>query len=771
MNIGGNMKWCFAQFGWLLLLTSLAVEPSLKTVVPVDEYGVRIFGAVPPVGVHPRVLLSPEDIEPWRDQVVQTRKGREFFSKRYQSKLIDQLAAIEEASSNEQIAGEFTAPGPVHDLLYATLDAVFHQDQERALYVGRAVTNFARVVLARSKGLGAGATSNGWVATTSNQDRTWGNITDNIGNVKGLTGIPAGLTTLWYRGGTSFALSYDFLYNDLTPQQRDICRKALSVATKDLITHGMGFPKGRANSNHYPYHGEYGAMLLAIEGEEGFHSDRYKMFTQMLHDWFDGSLYATGGSNEDGYVANTALREATFSMIAMARRGDNLFHHPGYQAYWKWLVLSLPPGETGGRTVEYTCNAVAPYESMPTLSLWASPANPLVNYYFRQYKGADYSKNNNWQYGDMSTLFAVDYQQTPELPLDISKLGLPLTAHFPRQGLTIARSDWSDRALYLNFLCRPDAWIDKHECVDRGRFVLSAMGRDWIVARNFRHFDRADGQTLMHIDGKSQLPSRAGRAIVPPGRMVAHVDTDALAGGAMDLKYAYDWQWSNEFNKPGEGWEPETTGLKELGWVWPTQLEPPALFGADDPADRKYGYNGLNFWRKPAVGVRYAYRTCLLVRGKHPYAVVLDDFRKDDQPHRYESFLQLGEGVNLAENAGGVWEMTSVSSNDRLLLWPAGSSDASVTTDKLVVVDTKSKKELLAPRVVVGRTAVTSDLKLILTPVPAGQTPPKLVYDSAVQKASLNWVDQADELLFAQDQNGRTTCKLVRDGREIAVMP
>ena len=56
----------------------------------------------------------------------------------------------------------------------------------------------------------------------------------------------------------------------------------MSVATKDLITWGMGFPPGRAASNWYGYHGELGPMLLAIEGEEGFRAEKWNMFRKMI---------------------------------------------------------------------------------------------------------------------------------------------------------------------------------------------------------------------------------------------------------------------------------------------------------------------------------------------------------------------------------------------------------------------------------------------------------------------------------------------------------
>jgi hypothetical protein len=59
-----------------------------------NENGVRVFSNVPPVGVHPRVLMSPEDLPAWRKEVIKTYRGKTFFAKRFESKRIDTQAAF-----------------------------------------------------------------------------------------------------------------------------------------------------------------------------------------------------------------------------------------------------------------------------------------------------------------------------------------------------------------------------------------------------------------------------------------------------------------------------------------------------------------------------------------------------------------------------------------------------------------------------------------------------------------------------------------------------
>lgn len=604
--------------------------------------GVRIFSEVPPVGVHPRVLLSPADLKGWRQTVSKTYRGKPFFGKRYQSDRIDRLLALQaDATDEELLAGYgYTDPGSNHHLLFATLDAVYHDDEERSRALATAVTNFARVVLARRADVSQ-----------------WGEVRDNIGGIKGLRGIPAGLGHLWYRGGADFALAYDFLYDSMTAEQRRVCQVALSAATANLATWGMAFPEGRAISNWYGYHGELAVMLLAIEGEPGYRHEQWELFREMMRNFFFVHFYESGGSVEDGYTLNTALREGQFAMIAMARRGENLYDTPRFQNLWKWVVQSLVPGDPSGDTVSYSSARVSPYESAPVLARWAVPGNPLVNYYFWRYKGPEYKRQNRWQYAQMSTLFGMNWEDSDALPLDLAKLDLPLTTLFAPQGLFITRSDWSDDAAYLNVLTRQDAWYDRHENVDRGRFVFASHGRQWIVDRPWAEAPNSGDHSLVHIDGVSQAESNVGRGKAPNGRVIRHGDLGDSANdyplmsyAVLDLKNAYDWLWSHSWNRPGEEWEPETRSFAELGWTFDRPGQPSALHGTDDPNAPRYNFQGCNIWRKPFNLVDYCWRTTTLVRGEHPYALIVDDVRKSassNEEHTYEWYAPIPNDVEV----------------------------------------------------------------------------------------------------------------------------
>ena len=392
-------------------------------------------------------------------------------------------------------------------------------------------------------------------------------------------------------------------------------------------------------------------MLLAIEGEEGWRPDVWKTYSQMIRDWAEVHIYEAGGSNEDGYTINTSLREGQFALIAMARRGENHYARPNIRNYFKWAVLSLIPGEESGDSVGYTSCRVSPYESAPVLARWAMPGDPVVNYYLWRYKGSDYSRQKRWQYADWTTMLCMNWEESEAMPLQMGTLGLPMDAYYENQGLFITRSDWSDDAAYLNLEARHDAWLDRHENVDRGRFVFAALGRRWAVDNYWGSALKSSCHSLVHIDGEAQAESKAGRGKAPNGLMTAHSgtteDPDFASYAVMDLSNAYNWLWAHKWESPGVGWEPEMRSFDELGWKGKLPVQPERLYGCDNPTVPKYNFEGCNLWRKPNNPVEYCWRTGLMIRGDHPYAVIVDDVKKDGETHEYEWYMPIAPDLEM----------------------------------------------------------------------------------------------------------------------------
>ena len=330
----------------------------------------------------------------------------------------------------------------------------------------------------------------------------------------------------------------------------------------------------------------------------------------------------------------------------------------------------------------------------------------------------------------------MNWENSELLPLDMSKLDLPITAVFPNQGLFITRSDWSDEAAYLNVLARHDAWYDRHENVDRGRFVFAALGRRWAIDRPWAEAKASSDHSLVHIDGLAQAEAKVGRGKAPNARLIRNGDL-GLADGAgsdrpgmvsyavVDLKNAYDWLWSHSWKQPGAEWEPEARSFAELGWKSTRPGQPPALHGADDEASPQYNFEGCNLWRSSYNPVKYCWRTTVLVREPNPYVMIVDDVKKDDQERLYQWYMPVPDDVEFEPLADGrilltekserrTYDRANVGSR-RLLISPMGPNRPSARLEEYTsgLSRTKAYK---ARRLVLSIQADAGKFRVVLYP-------------------------------------------------------
>ena len=88
------------------------------------------------------------------------------------------------------------------------------------------------------------------------------------------------------------------------------------------------------------------------------------------------------------------------------------------------------------------------------------------------------------------------------------------------------------------------------------------------------------------------------------------------SGGAADLKYAYDWQWTPPWPKADQKfsppWEPEMSDPRALGWPDDPAWLPHKLYGEEG-----IGHTGMYLWRRPYTPCRRrsARRCWCAVRG------------------------------------------------------------------------------------------------------------------------------------------------------------
>jgi hypothetical protein len=266
------------------------------------------------------------------------------------------------------------------------------------------------------------------------------------------------------------------------------------------------------------------------------------------------------------------------------------------------------------------------------------------------------------------------------------------------------------------------------------------------------------------------------------------------AFGTADLSYAYSWKWCTQVEKWGEGFSSQQVyfSLKDSQW----ELEP-------DPEIIKYyqgteRYKFRTWWptsnfsnwmptlRAPWNPVKYVYRSAGLVRGRHPYVMVVDDAKKDDQVRLYQWTGMLSASVRKADYPGlaanqivlgtlangakgGLLQVVSPQKDDALLLVCA--IDMNESGDEklpLVQVDVDKVSDKEYARLLVNRRAKDAAYKVLLVPFRHGQEIPKITYDKSSSTAKVEWADQVDEIKFTADDDNRTRFTVKRDGLDIA---
>jgi hypothetical protein len=696
--------------------------------VNVDSNGTRILSKVPPVGVHPRIYFSPEDMPEIKERYLSSQMGQvigDIIQKQFKGSkpALEQFAALDLSDPMVEQIQQYFRSDEGRNIQWGmySFDAVMRNNAQLKQLMIKVITNYARLILA-SKEKALGGEVKGWT----------GDVLGKVFNVWKNDSFDVSVS--WTFGAAGYAVSYDLLYNDMTPQQQQIVRKAIAAATQGRRSHGMGAPQGRAVSNHYGYHGDLAVMLAAIEGEPGYDAQTYKNIEQVLTDYFEVGFEQAGACHEDLYGPNLGLRAGSQGLMALARRGNNLFATEKYRNFMCYMASEFEPYSSGSFLGGASGGPGLPYPTCMIIAKYMYPKDPVVNYNWRYYVGDDYKRNLARQGWLDYALFGMDWDGQKDVPASLAGTDLKLTSFYPERGKLITRSDWSQEALCLHLDARPDAFMIGHDTVDRGHFMLSALGRAWAVRGSWAQFRTSKDHSLVHIDGKAQEWK------APSVKFLSHQDKGDAVVGIADLKYAYDWQWSppwpDKDKKYGVGWEHEMSDPRNLGWPTDPDWLPHKLY--DEPG---IGYIGSWMWRKPYNPVQKAFRSAIMMRGKHPYVFIVDDVKKDDAEHVYDWYMQVAIDLTEASCAGD--DMILKDQTDRRMLVRViqAQGDPQSRTMKLesyVAGKEKNGKDVKGNRVIISTRAKEPQFKVLLLPYRDGEELPRTVWDTTNRKLTVN---------------------------------
>ncbi len=744
-----------------------------------DLTGAAIPQPAPPPGVHPRVLFGPDELPAIRARLESTKPGRMIRDsiRKVTSDLLTgpnakyaaQYAALAAGDETVPIHAEISIP---YTVLYESFRALLDNDQAAAVKAAAAVTTIAKIdrrVLAetrekvRAKNPGA-VTDFEQVGQAATQEGTLG-------------------------------LMYDFCYPAMTPEQRDTVRSVIAEAST-----GMGFVgseglrvSNTSSSNHIPWIARLIYLPTSIEGEKGYDAATYRRCVEALK-WFYGIGIFPSGDAFEGWGKNFLIAEHAW--IA-AKRGEKLFAlTPVRNAFRSYFVQAMNPwgnnftfydssGGTGNKL--YRQSDILVYKAL-------FPADPALDFVYRNNVSPDYKEFGNpvntrnafgLTEGLCMALFAAEYDGTKTWEQAQAPVvaALPTTSFCDDTGNLIARSDWTREALYLNYLNR--SVMGGHLYSDRGHFSLYALGRYWGIYRPLRQVPEAyqpKNRTGVMVgdEGVSTLP----------GKCVAFDETPQAAFVATDLKPSYDYISNYIFpNVARTGavkapFSPNDFRLHRspLPWMnirldempnWQTSRIPDPAPGAAITGRPAPGA----WWRKRDVPYEKAFRTAGLVRGAHPYVLVVDDINRDGTEREYAWGMTLSDDVELQKtelvpdprtfraDAILAEKGRPPAQSRRLMVRMVQARNLPTPAPAAIEPITSAnppQKDVVIPKLTFRARGVEPGFKTLIVPLPPGEEPPKTAWSADGTQLTITWPDQSDTIRFTPGPDGRTRLTIRR---------
>jgi len=209
--------------------------------------------------------------------------------------------------------------------------------------------------------------------------------------------------------------------------------------------------------------------------------------------------------------------------------------------------------------------------------------------------------------------------------------------------------------------------------------------------------------------------------------------------------------------------------------------------------------------------VQYAWRTVGVVRGSHPYALVIDDIRKDDTPHDYTWYLPTEYDVQIVKretNADGGLDLLLTGNDPAQKKSPGAGKNPTpplpslretnspvpagqpmllvrfleIQNDPKVIPATEAKEPMILEdeppvqpkghylqrvrRLAVPAHTVEPVFKVLIYPYRQGDPLPSTAWNGS-NAVSVSWPDQKDTISFSKQVSGKTDLKVTRDGNTL----
>jgi hypothetical protein len=767
----------------------------------------------PPPFVHPRILFNPDELPAIRQRLVQSTPGKlQMTAIRINiERNITGPKAIFGAEYQRLIGGDETVDvfstgsgasklNLTYNLMYEAFRCLIDKDDAGGKKVAAAITTLAKIdhkaidvnieKARKSMKPGDQDSSNDFrvVAETATQEGTLG-------------------------------LMYDFAYNWMSDDQRQIVRAACSRASKGMTNIGCQTLYGQTtnSSNWVTWSARLIFPTLAIEGEPGYDRSTYDRCVYAYRGVVTRGIFAGG----EGYEGMGKFFTFNEHLLAMARRGENLIAASHlHDAFHSYFIASLNPwgmantfyDSLGGTNDHVSRNAdILAYK-------YLFPNDLAVDFVYRNNIKPDYSnfaEPVNTRHPFLATealvtaLYAQEYNESVTLDEERNQVvkSMPSTYFSDDTCNMITRSSWDPKALYLNYLNR--AVRGGHQYSDRGHFSIYADGRYWGIYRKLRQVGDQylpRSRSLILIDGEGST--------LAPGKCIAFEDQPGGTFEVSDLKPTYDYlanslvhvkdrskivmlPFSDNYFRLHPSPMPWMDLPLDAGPDWYTSRKP-NLWGLDTGnhvAAKNDEPPPSVLWHQAEIPVKKAFRTAGLVRGVHPYVLIIDDIQKDDQTRDYSWGLTIADDVVLgqfahdsdrdhyrldvtldespnstAEKIAEEGELFALNHDRHMMIRVLDG--ANVDPEHPAEIETISDdngatKPITFPKLCIHSKSSDPHFKMLLVPFTTGQALPTTSWNAEKTVLKIQWADQTDTITFSAAAGGRTGVEIERNGKSL----
>ncbi|MFZ4456879.1 MAG: FN3 associated domain-containing protein [Bacteroidales bacterium] len=725
-------------------------SPAVNNTFNDPDFDESRLSKVPAPGVHPRVLITPDDVEKIRAKVALGDKAPIAFRTMWSRVSKSQNAFYALVTKNDALGKELASQ--LVDKLKTLEPKLDYMDKQPD---GENIWAVDRSIIA-------------------------------MGN-------PDPPTEIWD------LLDYDYLSCWMSASERELALKVIGRIVKHRISNYLAYPDHFMINNHQGFGMEYIRLMLLIEGEKGFNKE---LFEQSCHkanamlDWFlsdDGMCY----ESIKGW-----LNISAFTAVGLRQR--NLLKHDHLRAKMRFFEAAIR-WENGKWMIRDEMRASAFH--VIWMMHYYHPNNQAIDFLYQSTLSThDFLTDANAKWPnpvgictELLLLYAdagmVDSNGKPTdwtIQSNIDKLKLPLTWQDNVRGYVDTRNSWRKEDLHVGFVCKQDFFYGGHEGSENNRLTLWKDGVNWIQDNNMLATKATFLQNMLTIDGKGcHWPPTPGTWL---GVRESPEGLIAVGDGKDGYSYSKNMQVHPLYYPSTKipYYAPFAEGNFDLSRDIQVAFNPRTIKFFDGYGHTDYGpwsgetrlVEGYSSWNP----MQQFYRTVQMARGQNPYLLVIDDAKKDEQKHLFEWNISVPLDVDLVEAITPEIQFQNTN--------PSESREGDIILGKIGmerdVVTGKSKPKKGDPlclirvlwrnaeygfpvprferyqgynQVAIPAQTVSPEFRILVYPYKFGEPLPKSTWNSDRTKLTIEIGKKKDVYQFAKTDGGRTVLTMQRDGK------